>query len=137
MRALARDIGDHLGVPAHLSRLRRVASGEFKIENAVAWPPKTAPSLIDVTQAATENLPTISLTSSGFDKSLKGQLIGSDDCIQSTAKPRVEVLYAATFENRLVALIGYNTEEGGFRVKRGILLPEAPSEDKPTSGIDG
>lgn len=36
VRALARDWGDVLGVPAHLHRLRRTASGLFRITEAVA-----------------------------------------------------------------------------------------------------
>ena len=37
VRQLAIDIGDRLGCGAYLSRLRRTASGEFKIENAVGF----------------------------------------------------------------------------------------------------
>src|SRR4051812_34500973 len=35
VRALARDLGDALGVPAHLSWLRRTASGAFSLEEAL------------------------------------------------------------------------------------------------------
>lgn len=35
VRGLARDLGEILGIPAHLSELRRLASGPFKIEDAV------------------------------------------------------------------------------------------------------
>ncbi len=34
VRALARDLGEILGLPAHLSALRRLASGPFKLEDA-------------------------------------------------------------------------------------------------------
>ncbi|PKK87515.1 MAG: tRNA pseudouridine(55) synthase TruB, partial [Tenericutes bacterium HGW-Tenericutes-8] len=34
VRTIAHDLGIHLGVPAHLSKLRRTKSGEFEIENA-------------------------------------------------------------------------------------------------------
>ncbi len=36
IRSLARDLGDALGVPAHLSSLRRTASGAFRLEDARA-----------------------------------------------------------------------------------------------------
>ncbi len=35
VRALARDLGELLGIPAHLSALRRLASGPFRVEQAV------------------------------------------------------------------------------------------------------
>ncbi len=38
VRSLARDLGERLGFPAHLSALRRLASGSFGIEQAHAWP---------------------------------------------------------------------------------------------------
>ncbi len=34
VRAVARDLGEILGIPAHLSALRRLASGPFKLEDA-------------------------------------------------------------------------------------------------------
>ncbi len=36
VRSLARDLGGRLGVPAHLSALRRVQSGAFTVEGAVS-----------------------------------------------------------------------------------------------------
>ena len=36
VRALARDLGEHLGVGAHLTALRRTSVGSFKVEDAVA-----------------------------------------------------------------------------------------------------
>ena len=37
VRALARDLGEALGVGGHLTALRRTRSGSFSIETAVAW----------------------------------------------------------------------------------------------------
>ena len=37
VRALARDLGEMLGTGAHLEGLRRTRSGEFTLEQAVAW----------------------------------------------------------------------------------------------------
>jgi tRNA pseudouridine55 synthase len=37
VRALARDLGEILGTGGHLEALRRTRSGEFTLEQAVAW----------------------------------------------------------------------------------------------------
>lgn len=37
IRSLARDIGDMLGVGAHLTSLRRISSGKFRIENSAGF----------------------------------------------------------------------------------------------------
>src|ERR1700690_4457995 len=42
VRSLARDLGDALNCPAHLGALRRVGTGPFGINLAVAWPSLTA-----------------------------------------------------------------------------------------------
>lgn len=38
VRSFARDLGDALAVPAHLSALRRTASGPFALDDAAPWP---------------------------------------------------------------------------------------------------
>jgi len=48
IRALARDLGDRLGVGAHLSRLRREAVGRLRVENAVALEAVSAASVLPV-----------------------------------------------------------------------------------------
>jgi len=57
VRSLARDLGEHLGVPAHLSGLRRLASGPFTIEQATPWPATEPPRLLGLTEAASSVLP--------------------------------------------------------------------------------
>lgn len=37
LRALARDLGEELGTGGHCSALRRLASGPFRVEDAIAW----------------------------------------------------------------------------------------------------
>ena len=37
LRALARDLGEDLGTGGHCSALRRLASGPFRVEDALAW----------------------------------------------------------------------------------------------------
>ncbi|HEU4463734.1 MAG TPA: tRNA pseudouridine(55) synthase TruB, partial [Gemmatimonadota bacterium] len=37
LRALARDLGETLGTGGHCAELRRLASGPFRVEDAIAW----------------------------------------------------------------------------------------------------
>ncbi len=37
VRTLAKDVGDRLGIPAHLAELRRIRVGNFGLESAVTW----------------------------------------------------------------------------------------------------
>jgi tRNA pseudouridine55 synthase len=57
VRSLARDLGERLRAPAHLSALRRLASGPFTIEQASAWPASEPPPLLSLSDAATSVLP--------------------------------------------------------------------------------
>lgn len=68
VRSFARDLGDLLGVPAHLSALRRTASGPFTIENAIlldAGRDAVVSSLIPLATAAAAALPTGILSPEG------------------------------------------------------------------------
>jgi tRNA pseudouridine55 synthase len=42
IRALARDLGEELGTGGHCAALRRLASGPFRVEDAIAWSELTA-----------------------------------------------------------------------------------------------
>jgi tRNA pseudouridine55 synthase len=42
MRALARDLGEELGTGGHCAALRRLASGPFRVEDAIGWGELTA-----------------------------------------------------------------------------------------------
>ena len=65
MRSLARDLGDALGVPAHLTALRRIASGAFSLTDAVAPEEVTADHLLPLEEVASRVLPTRRLTAEG------------------------------------------------------------------------
>src|SRR5690606_10030869 len=55
VRAFARDLGDALGVPAHLATLRRTRSGPFTLAQAVPFPLEGTVhplSLLDVARQA-------------------------------------------------------------------------------------
>jgi tRNA pseudouridine55 synthase len=65
VRSLARDLGATLGAPAHLTALRRLASGPFTLAEACPWPPPERPSLVPPSQAAQRALPVTRLSDEG------------------------------------------------------------------------
>jgi tRNA pseudouridine55 synthase len=81
VRALARDLGDALGLPAHLSALRRTASGAFTIDQAVMLDAVSRDALLATAQAARRVLPVAQLTASGVERAGFGQRLESDDFV--------------------------------------------------------
>jgi tRNA pseudouridine55 synthase len=73
VRSLARDLGQRLGLPAHIEQLRRTASGAFRLEEAVAWPPRAPPSLLSAAAAAARALPVLELTDEGAERARQGK----------------------------------------------------------------
>jgi tRNA pseudouridine55 synthase len=67
VRALGRDLGERLGVGAHLSALRRTRSGGFALEQAVTWPPSREEALrrlVPMSDVLTE-LPAVAVSAEG------------------------------------------------------------------------
>jgi tRNA pseudouridine55 synthase len=67
VRALGRDLGERLGVGAHLSALRRTRSGGFGLEQAVTWPPSREEALrrlVPMSDVLTE-LPAVAVSAEG------------------------------------------------------------------------
>lgn len=73
VRALARDLGRHLGYPAHLSALRRTASGSFTIAEAQQWPALEPLPLLSLASAARRALPALDLTDEGELRARQGK----------------------------------------------------------------
>lgn len=79
VRALARDLGRSLGLPAHLTSLRRVASGPFTIESAAAWPPEGAPPpLLSLMDSARLAVGLTRLTEAGAFRARRGQRLSAE-----------------------------------------------------------
>ena len=109
VRVLARDLGDALGVGAHLERLRRTASGEFTIDMAVG--PEALEQ--DRAQALTRLIPmerlltswpAAVLTAGGVVRIGRGMDVGPADLLHlpdPPAAPRVRLLSG---DGRLLAL---------------------------------
>jgi tRNA pseudouridine55 synthase len=119
VRSLARDLGQTLGVPAHLSALRRVASGTFTLEEALPWSAACAElelAMQTVERAAARVLPVSRLSEEGERRARHGQLLSDAHFVE----PPVPALSAwLAGEGELVA-IGRPAESGGFMVERGF-----------------
>jgi tRNA pseudouridine55 synthase len=113
VRALARDLGTALGCGAHLSALRRVASGAFDVEAAVRLDealtlgPEVVGRLLSPA-AALPHLAGVRVTERGLRRALHGNSLNSADLLDSVPTPEkvdaarpVKILDAS---GRLIAL---------------------------------
>jgi tRNA pseudouridine55 synthase len=126
VRALARDLGETLGVPSHLSALRRIASGPFTLEEALVHDaPQEAltGALLPVARAAGRVLPIAQLTAVGTERARQGKVLAEEHFVSPPAGG-----FAAwvDFDGELVA-IGRADEEGHFVVERGFSQPTSSS----------
>jgi tRNA pseudouridine55 synthase len=81
VRSLAKDLGMALGVPTHLSSLRRTQSGSFDLASAVALDdaPALARGLWSVERAATQLLPVARLSEAGAQRARQGKRLAASD----------------------------------------------------------
>ncbi len=83
MRALARDVGEALGIGGYCAALRRTRSGPFTVEQAIDWNVASEPDLvreaIRPTATAIAELPVIELSESQQAAVVHGQMIGDLD----------------------------------------------------------
>jgi tRNA pseudouridine55 synthase len=133
VRSLARDIGAHLGVPAHLGALRRTASGPFPIATAVALAAGRAAlqaAIQPVAAAAATSLPVARLSPSGVAGARQGKRLCEAD-FQGLPPPLEGPSAWLDPDGRLVAVgswhhvPGQSTAPGdtvthGFAVVRGF-----------------
>jgi tRNA pseudouridine55 synthase len=102
LRALARDIGEAIGVPAHCSALRREAVGSFKVTEAIA-PDEVRPGAVRSALAMVPDLMRVPLDAAarrdvGFGRSIAREdgseqsvaLVGSDGALVAVAEARGE-----------------------------------------------
>jgi tRNA pseudouridine55 synthase len=116
VRSLARDLGERLALPAHLSALRRLASGPFTLEQASPWPVSEPPGLLSLTDAATSVLPVCRIAhADAVARARQGKQLAHQDFseLPSMAGPGAWL----SPEGELVA-IGSTT--GDLRVLRGF-----------------
>ncbi len=119
VRSLARDLGVRLGVPAHLTALRRVQSGAFGVDEAHGFPIPEAdpPELIGLEEAARRCLPIVDVNAEGAEHVRHGRVIEARHVVDTTM-PRAERIGLMSPDGRLLALA---TADGVMaRVLRGI-----------------
>jgi tRNA pseudouridine55 synthase len=119
VRALARDVGQTLGVPAHLSSLRRTASGTFTLEEALPWSSSGAElerAIMTVERAAARVLPASRLSEEGQRRAGYGQLLLDAHFVE----PPVAALSAWFGRDGELVAIGRRDENGAFTVERGF-----------------
>jgi len=123
VRALARDLGESLGVGAHLTALRRTCSGGFGLEAAVAWDDLDAEAgrrLLPMARLLTE-LPAVTVTAEGLAALRHGRALSP-------------ALVAAGFPERPPArmrVLGPDGELVALAVPRGFEAPAPPLRADP------
>lgn len=116
VRSFGRDVGQALGVPAHLIALRRLRSGAFDVAEAS---PLHAPGpLLSMEAAAERALRRLDLTASGVRRARFGQALTAEDF---AVPPPDEGVAAWFHEGRLVAIGEHGPEQ--HRVARGFTAP--------------
>lgn len=142
VRAFARDLGDSLGVPAHLTELRRLKSGAFHLDESQAWPPDPSNPLLSLDRAVRRSMPWLSLHAPGALRASQGKPIRPEDwegeiqwpdsrsALQFESDP--ERLVAAFHGDDLVALLEPVEFPQLFRVKRGFVSTST-ADDTPES----
>jgi tRNA pseudouridine55 synthase len=62
IRALARDLGNDLGVGGHLTALRRTRVGEFNVDGVYNFEPESKVDILELATAAKTTMPTIDIS---------------------------------------------------------------------------
>lgn len=109
IRALARDLGESLGVGGHLRALRRTRIGEYQIEKASTL--DQDPVLLDLTEAAAKIYPIAELT----DQQAIDLVHGKRLAISSTE------MLSAIYKGKLIGIL----EPTGSSYKSLVVFPEA------------
>lgn len=109
IRALARDLGERLGVPAHLASLRRTESGAYTVRDTVPLADLTSTAL-RTELAVVRGVPLLEVSPAD------AQALGQGKRVSTTAQLHATTL--AHVGERLVALV--RMEEGALVVERGF-----------------
>jgi tRNA pseudouridine55 synthase len=104
VRSFARDMGERLGVPAHLRALRRDATGPFTAARGVPWDsPREVlvERLVGIAEAASTALPTAELRDECVAKALQGQRMVDDHFVRP---PSVDLPVRGSMRGTLIAI---------------------------------
>jgi len=148
VRALARDLGEALGLPAHLDQLRRLASGSFTLAEACSWPPASVPELLSLRAALPRLLPTLRLNSEGVRRARLGQGLRRVDFLDAE-RARVDEALTGAHGGTATTLYAWVDEAGApialglcdglsLRVRRGFAAEfDAAANPESTPAGDG
>jgi tRNA pseudouridine55 synthase len=133
VRAVARDLGEALGTRAHVTQLRRVAVGPFKIEDSVRLDDLEAliaeeslPQVLVPVATALAGIPALAVTEPQAQRLAAGQpIVALPHMIEGElgAEPMVRAMWGG----RLVALTRF--EEGELQPVR-VFLTSMPTEKR-------
>jgi tRNA pseudouridine55 synthase len=120
VRSLARDLGERLGTVAHLSALRRLASGPFSLEQASPWPATTPPRLVSLSEAVSQVMPRCVLTDAAVPRARQGKRLEASDFIElpdgegpgAWLSANGDLIAIGTHAGELKVLRGFNDEPG-------------------------
>jgi tRNA pseudouridine55 synthase len=142
VRAFARDLGEALGVPSHLARLRRVQSGCFGIAEACAWPPERDARVLPLARVLPRLLVTQQLTPLGVERARQGKVLSASDFVDPASAagaggdaPR-ELATAWTDASGTPVALGRREGES-FRVQRGFAADTVPPPAPETAIFPG
>lgn len=118
VRSLARDLGERLGVPAHLAALRRTASGPFTLAHARPLDAEALRSaIVPLDEAACAALPIGRLTDDGVRRARCGQRLAAADFTELPPLGHSAAWLDA--RGRLVA-VGTREADERFVIQRGF-----------------
>jgi tRNA pseudouridine55 synthase len=115
IRAIARDLGEKLGVGGHLTALRRTMVGPWSVEQAVSPDDISADHLVDPATIISQVLPTVSVDRPTQDALSHGKRIRVPGAPEVPDDQPVAVLGA---DHRLVAIV--NGVSGPVRILVGF-----------------
>jgi len=134
VRSFARDVGEALGLPAHLDELRRTQSGPFSIAESrplTASRDELAAALIPLAEAAQRAMPFGVLAPAGVVRASQGKRLTVDDF--SKPPPFQEEPSAWLSPNGRLVAVGIS-EHDQFVVQRGFTdeeTDEVGTDDDP------
>ncbi|MCS7179015.1 MAG: tRNA pseudouridine(55) synthase TruB [Anaerolineae bacterium] len=124
IRALARDLGEALGCGAHLTGLIRLASGDFRLEDAVELEtvtPETLPALLLPPDTALARYPALYLD----EARARAIRHGGDIAIPSSVAPEElqtpAIARAYGPDGRLLAVMEYRPDRGTWHPRKVLL----------------
>lgn len=126
IRALARDLGEALGCGAHLTGLIRLASGDFRLEDAAeldALTPERLPELLLPPDTALRRYPALHLNETQARAVRYGRDIPASSLAVSHEAQRSGIRLARAYgpDGRLLAVLEYHPDRGVWHPRKVLI----------------